>query len=129
MVIVFAFLALLSGLATILLLGVLSSVLLKRLAPGWIAEDGRPSPVAVLVQLGLSAVTAAAGGYVTSMTARGNPLVYVLGLAIALLALSALNALENRGRQPIWFQLAQVAIAPLGVVSGALLRLKVAGIL
>jgi hypothetical protein len=45
------------------------------------------------------------------------------------LLLAALSALQAKGKQPIWYQLALVAIAPLGVLAGGLLRLRVLGIL
>jgi hypothetical protein len=53
----------------------------------------------------------------------------VLALGVILLALSGLSILQKRGKQPIWFLLAQVAIAPLGVVVGGLVRLRVSGVL
>jgi hypothetical protein len=63
------------------------------------------------------------------LAADANPLVHVLALGIVVLALAALSALQSRGNQPIWYQLAQVAISPLGVLAGGLLRLRVLGIL
>jgi hypothetical protein len=36
---------------------------------------------------------------------------------------------QSRGKQPIWYLLAQVAAAPLGVLAGGLLRLRLLGIL
>jgi hypothetical protein len=64
-----------------------------------------------------------------SHLALGNPLIQVLALALVVLLLAALSALQAKGKQPIWFQLALVAIAPLGVLGGGLLRLRVLGIL
>jgi hypothetical protein len=37
--------------------------------------------------------------------------------------------LQAKGEQPIWYQLSQVAISPLGVLAGGLLWLRVLGIL
>jgi len=128
-VMVHAFLALLSGLATLAILSIGMNALLRRLAPDWAAEQGRPSPAATIVQLGSSLLTAAAGGYVTAVAAQANPLVHVLALGIAVLALAALSALQAKGRQPVLFQLAMVATAPLGVLAGGLLRLRTLGIL
>ncbi|MGD0522364.1 MAG: hypothetical protein ABSA48_13990 [Terracidiphilus sp.] len=53
----------------------------------------------------------------------------MLALGIVVLALAALSALQSKGEQPIWYQLALVAITPLGVLAGGLLRLRVLGIL
>jgi N-acetyl-gamma-glutamylphosphate reductase len=74
-------------------------------------------------------VAAAAGGYVTAWIAAANPLIHVLILGLAVLAMAALSALQSRGKQPIWYQLSLVAISPFGVLAGGLLRLKVLGIL
>jgi hypothetical protein len=52
-----------------------------------------------------------------------------LALAIIVLVLAALSALQSRGKQPVWYQLALVAITPLGVFAGGILRIKVLGIL
>ena len=136
MVILHAFLALAAGFATITLLSLLFTALLAKLTPGWTEEPEVPEgevrrlgPSAVFVQLGSSLLAAAAGGYQTAFVAHGNPLVHVLALGIAVLALGALSALQAKGQQPIWYQLAQVAISPLGVLAGGLLRLRVLGIL
>jgi hypothetical protein len=81
------------------------------------------------VNLGYSFLAAAAGGYVTAWAAKGNPLILVLGLGIIVLAIAALSVLQSRGKQPIWYQLSLVAITPLGVLAGGLIRLRVLGIL
>jgi hypothetical protein len=129
MVMAHAFLALLAGMATIAVLSLGMSALLRRLAPDWATQRGRPSPGATVVQLGSSLLTAAAGGYVTAVVAQANPLVHVLALGIAVLALAALSALQAKGTQPVIFQLAMVATTPLGVLAGGLLRLRTLGIL
>ncbi|MGA2084060.1 MAG: hypothetical protein ABSG60_00905 [Terracidiphilus sp.] len=129
MVILHAFLALLAGFATMALLVVALTALLIRLMPRWVGEQGKPQPGYVFVNLGYSFLAAAAGGYVTAWVAAANPLVHVLALGIVVLALAALSALQSRGKQPIWYALALVAITPLGVLAGGLVRLRVVGIL
>jgi hypothetical protein len=129
MVILHAFLALSAGLAVLVLLAMGFSALLGRLAPGWAGEQLRPRPASVFVNLGSSFLAAAAGGYATCWMAAGNPLILVLALGLVVLALSALSALQSRGKQPVWYQLALVAIAPMGVLAGGLVRLRVLGIL
>ena len=137
MVILRAFLALAAGLATITLLGLGLSALMKKLVPSW-AEVSKPEtglrswggqPGPTFVHLGASFLIAAAGGYVTSWAADANPLVHVLALGIVVLALAALSALQSKGEQPVWYQLVQVVISPLGVLVGGLLWLRVQGIL
>jgi hypothetical protein len=124
-----AFLALVSGFAVMVLLVMGVTALLTQLVPSWVGEVGRPQPAYVFVNLGYSFLAAAAGGYVTSWIAAANPLVHVLALGIVVLALAALSAMQSRGKQPIWYQLALVAISPLGVLAGGLLRLRVLGII
>jgi hypothetical protein len=123
-----AFLALLAGYATMILLVVSATALLKRLIPSWAGAESHPSPGSVFVNLGCSFLAAAAGGYVTAWVAARNPLYHVLVLGIVVLLLAALSALQSRGKQPIVLQLALVAITPLGVLAGGLLRMRVLGI-
>jgi hypothetical protein len=128
-VILHAFLALLAGYATVALLVIVVTELLTRMTPGWAGVEGRPKPGYAFVNLSYSFLAAAAGGYVTAWIAAGNPLVNDLVLALVVLAMSALSAMQSRGKQPIWYALTLVAIMPLGVVAGGLLRLRVLGIL
>jgi hypothetical protein len=139
MVALHAFLALLAGFATMALLLAGFTALLKTLTPSWTSETssseiqtshpGRARPGYMFVNLGSSFLSAAAGGYVTAWIAQHNPLVHVLALAIAVLALSALSVLQQRGQQSISYMLALVALTPIGVLAGGLVRLRVLGIL
>ena len=124
-----AFLALLAGFVTMAVLAMAAAALLARLTPGWTGEQRRPGPGYVVVNLGSSFLAAAVGGYVTALVAAANPLYHVFMLAIVALVLTALSALQARDKQPIWYQLAQVAVAPMGVLAGGLLRLRILGIL
>ena len=129
MVIARAFLALLAGFALILALSTLFDALVKRLAPEWAAFAYRPPLGFVVADLGWLLLSGAAGGYLTAPLGADNPLYKALALAVIVLALGALSALQTRGRQPVWFSLTQVALSPLGVMAGALLRLRVLGVL
>ena len=129
MVILYAFLALLAGYATVALLVIAITALLARLTPEWVGTEGRPRPGYAFVNVGYSFLAAAAGGYVTAWLAVGNPLVNVLVLGIVVLAMAALSAVQSRGKQPIWYALALLAIMPLGVLAGGLVRLRMLGIL
>lgn len=129
MVVLHAFLALVAGFAVMALLVIALTALLARLVPGWVGAEGHPNPGYVFVNLGYSFLAAAAGGYVTAWAAAANPLIHVLALGIVVLALSALSAMQSRGKQPISYQLALVAISPLGVLAGGLVRLRVLGFL
>jgi hypothetical protein len=124
-----AFLALISGFATMALLIAVITVLLQKLTPGWAGETGKPRPAYIFVNLGYSFLAAAAGGYVTAWIAQHNPLFHVLALAITVLLLAGLSALQQRGQQPVWYMLTLVALTPVGALAGGLLRLRVLGIL
>jgi len=129
MVILHAFLALLAGYATFAALVIALTALLTCLAPSWVGSEGKPQPAYVFVTLGYSFLAAAAGGYVTAWLAMANPLIHVLALAMVVLALAALIALQSRGKQPIWYALSLLAISPIGALAGGLVRLRVLGIL
>jgi hypothetical protein len=132
-VVLHAFLALVAGYATMAALVIGLTVLLTRLAPSWVGKEGAPEPSYIAVNVVYSLLAAAAGGYVTALIAQrfahGNPLVQVLALALIVLLLAALSAMQARGKQPIWYQLTLVAIVPLGVFAGGVARLRMTGIL
>lgn len=111
----------------LLVIGV--TALLEKLTPSWVGERGKPNPGYMFVNLGYSFLAAAAGGYVTALVAGRNPLIHVLVLGISVLLLAALSALQSRGQQPIWYAMVLVAISPIGVLAGGLVRLRVLGVL
>jgi hypothetical protein len=129
MVMLRAFVALAAGFATLALLVIVVTALLARLTPSWVGEESKPTAGYIFVNLGYSFLAASVGGYVTAWAAVSNPLVHVLVLGIIVLALAGLSALQSRGKQPIGYQLALVALSPLGVLAGGLVRLRVLGIL
>jgi hypothetical protein len=124
-----AFLALLAGFSTMAALVIIVTAVLGRLTPEWVGEEGKPRPGYALVNLGYSFLAAAAGGYVTARLSSANPLIHVLVLGIVVLAMSALSALQAKGKQPVWYALTLLALMPLGVLAGGLVRLRVMGIL
>ncbi len=136
-----AFLSLLAGFAAMAVIMTVVTVLLRRFAPEWVEIGRRPRLAYVFVNLGYSFLAAAAGGYVTAWATGMRPLPSVVALAVVVLALGAISALqargphgqvfvrgvEARGRQPAWYQLLLLVLAPLGVVAGGLVRLRVMG--
>ena len=70
MVVLHAFLALLSGFATMAALVAVITVLLQKFTPGWVGETTKPKPGYIFVNLGYSFLAAAAGGYVTAWIAQ-----------------------------------------------------------
>jgi hypothetical protein len=129
MVVVHAFLALLAGFVTMAVLVIVLTALIARVAPEWAGADGKPKPGYAFVNLGYSFLSAAAGGYVTTLVPAANPLILVLVLGIVVLAMAALSALQARGTQPVWYALTLLALMPLGVLAGGMVRLRVLGIL
>ena len=128
MPIVRAFLALLAGFATRIFLVTVATAAVRKLALNWVGAPGSPRVKYVLVNLAYSLMAAVAGGYVTAWAAAENPLKHTLILALAILLLSALTPLQQRGQQPIWYQLLLIAIMPASVFAGGVLRLKGIGI-
>ncbi len=124
-----AFVALIAGFLSMALLVGGATGLLVKLAPGFVGVPGHPRPAYIGFNLVYSFSAAMAGGYVTVWIADGNPLVHVLILALVVLMLSALSAIQQRGQQPIAYQLALVVLSPVGALLGGLLRLKTTGLL
>ena len=129
MKILHSFLAIGGGFLTVALLIAIATLAEKRLAPGAAREFSQPRRLDLWLNLILSAVSAAAGGYITTWIARENPLVHTLALALVVLLLSALSALQLKGKQPVAYQLSLTALTPLAVLGGGLLRLKQTGLL
>ncbi|MDR3792477.1 MAG: hypothetical protein P4L03_03760 [Terracidiphilus sp.] len=129
MVIFHVFLALLAGFLTIVALTALLTALVRWLVPGWATEDGKPAAGYAFFNIAGSFVSAAAGGCVATAVAAANPMHHVLTLGVIVLALAALSALQQRGKQPVWYLLTLVAAPPMGVLAGGLLWLRMAGIL
>jgi len=123
------FLALLAGFLTMAVLVGALTALLARFAPEWVGEQGSPRPAYIAVNIAYSFLAALAGGYVTALMPSANPLILVLALAIIVLVLAALSALQSRGKQPAWYAITLVAITPIGVMAGGFLRMWVLGIL
>jgi len=123
------FLALLAGFLTMAVLVGALTALLARFAPQWAGEQGNPRPAYIAVNIGYSFLAALAGGYVTALMPSANPLILVLALAVIVLVLAALSALQLRGKQPVWYAITLIAIAPVGVMAGGFLRMRILGIL
>jgi hypothetical protein len=124
-----AFLALAAGFAAVMVVALGLRGILLWLVPSMADVAARPDLGYTVVNLGASFLSGAAGGYATAWVATANPLIHVLALALIVLGLAALSALQSRGKQPIWYQLAQVGLSPVGVFVGGMVRLRVMGVL
>ena len=123
-----SFLAIGGGFLTLAILVAMSTFLTKRFAPS-LADNTQPQLTYKLYNLATSAAFGMAAGYVTACIGHDNPLVYALALALIVLLLSALSALQLKGTVPVAYQLTLTMLTPLAVLSGGLLRLKQLGIL
>lgn len=120
--------ALLAGFAVMTALVFALTLLLAKKAPAFVGEAGKPRPPYIAVNVIYSFLAAAAGGYVAAWIARTDLLRIVLVLAVIVLVISAISAIEGRGRQPLAYQIVLIVITPLGVVAGGLLRLMMLGL-
>jgi hypothetical protein len=122
-----SFLAILAGFATMAVLVTVATAAITRSLPRLIGEPEHPRRRYLLLNLAYSAAFAASGGYVTAIVAKADPLRTVLMLAIVILLLSALSALQLRGRQPVAYQCALIVLTPVAALAGGLLRMHEAG--
>ncbi len=140
MIVLHTFLTLAAGFAAMALLLALATLLARVL--GWQAVpthqaasthqtapgQGHDRPIALAWNLGSTLLAALVGGYVTATLAHLNPIIHALALALIVLLLGALSALQTRGQAPIWYALLLLALAPCAVVLGGMLRLWQLGI-
>ncbi len=97
-------------------------------APDFVGEGRKPRRPYLVVNLGYSILFAMAGGYVTAWLSPNKTLVHALILAITVLLLSGLSAVQTRGRQSLTYQLLLLVLTPLGVLGGGLARLWQSGV-
>jgi hypothetical protein len=121
-----SFLAILAGFITIVGLMGIATALLKRFA--LTRDDAPPDPFIMTVNVGIGLVCSILGGYVTARYAQSNALVHALMLALAVLLLSAISALQMKGKQPVYYLMVITTIPPLAVLCGGLLRLHQMGL-
>jgi len=127
--IVRAFIALISGFLAMALPVGIATALLVKLAPQFVGSHGHPRAGYVAFNLIYSFIAAAAGGYVTAWIAIQNSLIHVLVLALVVLLLSGMSMVQQRGQQPVLYQLALVVLSPVGILLGGMLRLRLTGVL
>ena len=123
MTILQSFSALLYGFLTIVLPIAIITAALRKYAPRWTGSQDRPHSRYLVVNLGCSFAAAIAGGFVTARLSKELSLRYALVLALGILLLNGMSAVQQRGRQPLWYQLLMVAIMPACVLLGGWLCL------
>jgi hypothetical protein len=122
-----SFLAILAGFATMAVLVTVATAAITKSLPRLIGELDHPRRRYLLLNLTYSAAFAAAGGYVTAIVAKADPLRNILMLAIVILLLSALSAIQLRGKQPVAYQLALIVLTPIAALAGGLVHMHAAG--
>ena len=122
-----SFLAILAGFATMAVLVTIATSAITKSLPRLIGEPDHPRRRYLLLNLAYSAAFAATGGYVTAIVAMADPLRNILMLAIVILLLSALSALQLRGKQPVAYQLALIVLTPIAALAGGLVHMHAAG--
>ena len=122
-----SFLAILAGFATMAVLVTVATTAITKSLPRLIGQPDHPRRRYLLLNLAYSAAFAASGGYVTAIVAKADPLRNILMLAIVILLLSALSALQLRGKQPIAYQLALIVLTPVAALAGGLVHMHAAG--
>ena len=129
MIVLRTFLTLAAGFATMAVILSLAALAARFLLPQHGSAGSRSSSTGGMAwNLASTLIAAIAGGYVTATVASLNPLIHALALALIVLLLGGMSALQTRGESPIWFALLLVALAPCAVILGGLLRLKQLGI-
>ncbi|HVW76708.1 MAG TPA: hypothetical protein VHB45_03785 [Alloacidobacterium sp.] len=119
-----SFLAILAGFITVIGVTGIATLLLKKLA----GEETPRDPLHMAAQLATTLIGAVLGGYVTARYSQANPLAHMLMLALVVLFMGGLSALQMKGRQPAYYSIAVTAIPPLGTLVGGLFRLHQIGI-
>ena len=121
------FLALLIGFVTMVVPVLVITGFLQSRVPEWVGEEGSPRPAYVAVSLIYSFLAAVGGGFVAAVIAHQNPLDTALALAIVVLVLGGLSALQAKVKPPLWYQVPLLIVSPLGVIAGGLMRIQFFG--
>lgn len=121
-VIVRSVIAVISGYAAMAAVVVALTVLVKRIAPAWVGSERAPGSSYVYTNLLFSYGAAMIGGYVAAVIGANAPLAHACALAVIVLVLSIVSAVQIGDRQPRWYQVTLALLGPLGVVIGGWIR-------
>jgi len=84
--------------------------------------DIQPSHRFMIFSLAYGGVAAVFGGYVTATVANQSKLKHAMGLAMVVIAMGIVSAIVNRGQEPLWYQLSNIAIAVPLIISGGYIQ-------
>jgi hypothetical protein len=114
--------AVIAGYAAMAAVVVALTVLVKRIAPAWVGSERAPGSSYVYTNLLFSYGAAMIGGYVAAVIGASAPLAHACALAVIVLVLSIVSAVQIGDRQPRWYQVTLALLGPLGVVIGGWIR-------
>jgi hypothetical protein len=124
-----SFLAILAGFVIIVGLTGIATLFLRQMMPSLARIGTKPDAFAMIVNIGLGLIFSMLGGYVTARYSRGNPIAHAFMLAIVVLLLGAISAVQMKSKQPVYYLILSAVIPPLSVLAGGLLWLHQTGVL
>jgi peptidoglycan/LPS O-acetylase OafA/YrhL len=86
--------------------------------------EATPSGGFMVFSLGYGLVVAGIGGYATAAIAKRREMAHALSLAGFSLLMGIISMFMADGREPLWYQLANMAVMVCAVVLGGHLRAK-----
>ena len=116
--------AVVAGYATMAVVVIALSVIVTKVAPGWMGNEGAPNATYVVTNLIYSLAAAMLGGYVAATIGSRAPLAHACALAAIVFALAIVSAVQVGDRQPRWYQVVLAIVGPLGTVLGGLIRAR-----
>ena len=87
-------------------------------------KDAAPSDGFMLFGLGYGFVFAVVGGYVTAMIAKRSEMKRAMALAIFAVLMGIVSMIAYAGREPRWYQIANMVVVVTGVLLGGHLRVR-----
>ncbi len=87
-------------------------------------KETPPSEEFMLFSLGYGFVFAVVGGYVTAMIAGRSELKHALALALLSVLMGIVSMVASAGREPRWYQIANMVVMVSAVVLGGYLRVR-----
>ena len=84
--------------------------------------DAAPTQTFMLLSLVYALFAALAGGYVTALIARRKELKHTIALATFAALMGIVSMIVSAGQEPLWYQIANIAVMVPAVLLGGYLR-------
>lgn len=102
---------------------VVMAIAIVALFAAWFGpESGVPAKGFLIYSLAYGFFAATTGGYVTALVAGRAELKHAVGLAVVAVTMAIISAIMNAGREPLWYQFANVVVMTDGVLLGGFVR-------